>query len=339
VPGLARGLRDPDAHVRIEAAERLLSRAPIGTGSPIRRAILTPRETRDALAVLLDVARGDECADVRALAVNALGAFRCDDARAIEVLLTALRDPSDMVRSEAAGALGEVPGDATPVLQGLTAALSDPVAEVRLAAAIALEARTADLEPYCELLLSTLDDPEPLVGEHVAHAIEGLWRHRSEEPGRLAGKLAPVPRTAAAVRLASALGVIDTASLVESIEHEASRIAAIHALAERGSGPLEEGLRRFAGIDADALDAWVLRVEPTPWREGSERVWADALASIACSGPVSLRCTAIAALPAVERSLRTAVLLERLAVEDDLDVRNTADAARAELNEVLGLSR
>jgi hypothetical protein len=339
VPGIARGLRDADADVRIEAAERLLSRAPIGTGSPLRRAILTPRETRDALLVLLDVARCDECADVRALAVNALGAFRCEDARAIEVLLGALRDPSCAVRAEAAGALAEVHGDARAVLDALTAALLDPIADVRLAAAIAIEARAADLGPYCEVLLSALDDPEPLVGEHIARAIEHCSRRSENAAGEIVAQLAHIPRSAAAVWLADALGVIDAERLVEAVDHEASRVAAIHALAARGSAALEQGLRRFASTDPDELDAWLLRAEPAPWRNGSERAWADALTSIACSAAVPLRCTAIAALPAIERSLRIAVLLERLATDEDPDVRVTADAARAELSEVLGLGR
>ena len=336
VTSLSRQLRDADPAQRVEAVERMLSRAPIGTGSPMRRPILTPREIRDALSVLVEAASDDASAEVRALAVNGLGVFGRDDAGVLEPLLRSLRDPAAEVRVEAANALGEIHGGSTRIVTALAIALRDSSRDVRLAAALALEARAVDTAPATRTLIDSLGDEHSLVGDHAARALRVLWAHRP--PHEVSADLAVVPRSAASLWLLHALGAAHPDVLLEALDDQLTRGAAIDALAERGATALAEGLQRLATIAPDTFEHWLLRGDPPVWRAGHERIWTDAMTMLAREGPTRMRRTVIAALPAVERSLRVAVLLEALAKDPDDDVRDAAECARAELMTILGLS-
>jgi HEAT repeat protein len=112
-------LPDADADVRLEAV-----------------AVLGWLKDARALAPLAAVATGDPHADVRRVAVGALGFAAPSDTAALDALIAALRDDAWQVREEAATTLGKLRASAARA--PLVAALDDAYWQVRLRAARAL---------------------------------------------------------------------------------------------------------------------------------------------------------------------------------------------------------
>lgn len=106
-----------------------------------------------ALPPLAGIATTDTAADVRRLAVGAIGFAAPDDASTIHALFVALRDHEWQVREEAATTLGKL--RVATAREPLVAALDDDYWQVRLRAARALgQLRDAAAAPAVAALLS-----------------------------------------------------------------------------------------------------------------------------------------------------------------------------------------
>lgn len=150
VPALIAALSDPDASVRMAAAQSL-------------GRLEDPR----AIPALIN-ATHDSNVQVRSAAYNALADF--DDPRILEPMIAALKDPDSDVRQQAAHALGHL--EDKRAVPPLIAALSDSSADVRQAAAYSLgELR----DPAAAgALAAALKDPKADVRQAAAHALGEL---------------------------------------------------------------------------------------------------------------------------------------------------------------------
>jgi HEAT repeat protein len=154
-PALTAALKDPEAEVRVAAAE--------GLG----RVVSAPAEARAAVWALVDALHDGDPA-VRAAAADALravaivhrGAKRgpLDAGEALDVLTRLLRDSDARVRTAAIRALGPV-GQAAAVgpPRALAALLDDPSADVRGAAALAIADFDRGLDRLIPRLLRLLE--------------------------------------------------------------------------------------------------------------------------------------------------------------------------------------
>jgi HEAT repeat protein/beta-lactamase regulating signal transducer with metallopeptidase domain len=178
VPPLISALSDPDANVRIAAANSL---GQLGDPRAIPGLITASRDANvqvrsAAFQALTDfqdpriyepmvAALRDPDADVRQRAAQTLGSLQ--DKRALQPLIGALADSSADVRQAAAQSLGELQDPAAA--SALASALKDPKADVREAAAQALG--ELDLKTAPPALIAALKDSDADVRQAAAQSL------------------------------------------------------------------------------------------------------------------------------------------------------------------------
>ncbi len=182
------------------------------------------------------------------------GGFRSlqNDAAALQVLTTALRDTRPTTRRLAAEILGKM-GSKSPV-EELSRAASDPDANVRAAALSALG--TTRGQPAAGAIAAALKDPEPEVRRQALRALLGL------EPGTASNSLERVGQLLSdpsiAVRMQAMI------ALARMGEQEKARASLHAALAERNAQVRAAALEAFAGaapyLDGEADAAPIIRL-------------------------------------------------------------------------------
>jgi HEAT repeat protein/beta-lactamase regulating signal transducer with metallopeptidase domain len=178
VPALIAALSDPDANVRMAAANSLgqledpraipaLIAASRDSNAQVRSAAFDaltnfedPRVVEPMIAALKD-----PDADVRQRAAQTLGSLQ--DKRALQPLMAALADSSADVRQAAAQSLGELQDPAAA--GALAGALKDPKADVRQAAAQSLGEFELRVAPPA--LIAALKDADPDVRQAAAQSL------------------------------------------------------------------------------------------------------------------------------------------------------------------------
>lgn len=146
-------LSDPEESVREAAANALASYA--GSGIEVGHNDLLTAYEKGSVPIRLSMIAA-------AAGQEALG----------QILIDALRDPSEVVRLRALSALATRPLPAA--IGGLIAALTDASVEVRMAAVPALG--TAGTAEAFEALLRTLPGAQPALRERIAEALSGVAR-------------------------------------------------------------------------------------------------------------------------------------------------------------------
>jgi HEAT repeat protein len=187
IPALTEALADRDATLRSHAAEAL---GAVGPNDPRAVAALTAQlGTSDSLSATKGLAKcgaaalpatgalvkllRDPDAEVRWNAVKTLGKIRAVDA--LEPLIGALSDSSDLVREHAAESLGDLGPAAASAVGRLTETLKDPYVKARRDAARALGmigSAAKSAVPALEALAK--DDPEAIVRQAAEIAVKKL---------------------------------------------------------------------------------------------------------------------------------------------------------------------
>ncbi len=165
-------------------------------------------EARPALAELAERARRDSVAELRVLALEALGKIAPSDRQSVEAATKALADPEAAVNRQGAKLLagaGDVPG--------LIAALEHDDAEVKATAGKALD-RVRFTKKHVDLLVRLLESRDPALRKRGAEAVADLGKDgvaavpalgkalaeaEEEEQNRLLGvirKMGPAARAA-----------------------------------------------------------------------------------------------------------------------------------------------
>lgn len=198
---------------------------------------------------LAGVGAGDESADVRQFAVEALGqAISANDGateRAAAAIRTALGDPDEWVRAEAVVAQSRAaPGDEAT----LRDALDDDSGWVRRNAVIALAKTGAASQ---ELLVDRIkSDPHQGVREYAADFLREYAEDRSEAVRILAAVLAREPEAFVRAKAAASLGDLGTDRAEEALER--------HGLNDRSDDVRRSAKRALAtarGVDPEQIDA------------------------------------------------------------------------------------
>jgi len=155
---LVDALKDNNPQARARAAAVL---KPRGSGEP-------PREALKPLMALL----ADENVDVKAAALQTLGAYNENAAEIVPGLVEAMKDESTVLRRSALLYLKQH-GAAAPAaaLQALAIAMKDPTSKVRAAAIDATKTLGADAGP---LLFEALGDPDHSVRALAASTLDAL---------------------------------------------------------------------------------------------------------------------------------------------------------------------
>ncbi|WP_225334360.1 HEAT repeat domain-containing protein [Halomicrobium urmianum] len=192
------------------------------------------------VAALTERVRGDDDADVRQFAVEALGVAGTGR----EAIETALDDPEPWVRAEAVVALSRAGGDA----DRLREALGDDSGWVRRNAVIALgKLDAADQDLLVERVKS---DPHPAVREYAAQFLGRDPTDREEAERILAALLAREANAFARAKAAEGLGRIGTDRAEEALE--------THGLTDRSEDVARTARHALAdarGVEPDRLDA------------------------------------------------------------------------------------
>ena len=173
VPELMRALKDPDAKVRLAAANTLGERGPA--------AALAAKPLGEALK--------DPDAKVRLAAAKALGRIGPTAHPAYPALVHALGDDDEAVRKAARASLGTLKKSAGQYVPELSAALKDPSAPVRVFALQALLGMDMDVKKAAPLYAALLKDED---------------RGLRLEAARALGKVGPKGRDAAFAALLEA---------------------------------------------------------------------------------------------------------------------------------------
>src|SRR5262245_9476054 len=187
VPALLEALADRDASLRSHAAEAL---GAIGASDPsVVVALMAQLGTDNALAASKALIKCGAAAlpatgalvkliqnpdsEVRWNAVKTLGKIHAVEA--LEALIGALSDPSELVREHAAEALGDLGPAAAAGVEPLKAALRDPYVKVRRDAARSLGQIGAAAKSAIPLLQTLAkDDPELIVRQAAESAVKKL---------------------------------------------------------------------------------------------------------------------------------------------------------------------
>lgn len=261
-----------------------------------------------------------------------------DEARALPVLVRALTDDTPRARGSAAAALGRVAGEESR--RALFAALADPDVWVRYFAARALaqHAHESALEPLAPLAAA---DPAPHVRIAALEAIGAIGAPRS------AAMLAPLADDGDADVGAAAIVALGRLADPEALPllnralrsaDPARRLAAVHALAQRGDAGRVAALRWTAGGDSsEELGGAALRGLASLGAAPGD-AWPDAVDALLDLTSEATRrdaaVTALARLPAsridrVARGLRHAAADVRRAAIDALSrMKDTTASAR-----------
>ena len=186
---LIAALEDPAWPVRAALCEAIGQLRVPGGAKALSGLLVDPEESvREAAATALAAYGGSEIeadqAALRAayehgsipirLAMVAIAAAAPESANDLsQLLVDALRDPSEAVRLRAVGALAAHPNPTAT--SALIASLTDASLEVRMAVVPALGA--AGTAEAFEALLRTLSGAQPALREHIAEALSGVGRH------------------------------------------------------------------------------------------------------------------------------------------------------------------
>jgi HEAT repeat protein len=267
VPELVRALDDKDASVVQAAAtalarfepERLVDALKHETVDVRYTALITLSELKykDAVDEMLGIARADDHAELRPIALQAIGQIGSGAHAAIPALIKIFErtdEGSLLMRLEACVALGQIAREKDTVIPVLRRALSDENAEVRQTAVLALGNFGTDAEAALDDYFRLIGDPD--VADAAKDALVPFGKRVVERFEKLLLNESVDVRVIAVTALYeigddAATAVPTIAKCLTDEEDEVSRLAAeaLGALAGQGGrASAQEGCRRAGRV-------------------------------------------------------------------------------------------